>query len=76
MSAALVIKEIKSKARPEKVEAAQRFFKTKKGEYGYGDFFLGLSVPQVRAIAKANRGLGSTGAKITMVIIVSLAPRC
>jgi 3-methyladenine DNA glycosylase AlkD len=60
MSAALVIKEIKSKARPEKVEAAQRFFKTKKGEYGYGDFFLGLSVPQVRAIAKANRGLGST----------------
>ena len=32
----------------QKAEHAQRFFKTAKGQYGYGDKFLGIAVPEIR----------------------------
>jgi 3-methyladenine DNA glycosylase AlkD len=44
-------------ATPRRAEASKWFFKTGKGEYGYGDKFLGLSVPQSRIIAKKYRDL-------------------
>ncbi len=44
-------KEIKSFGSAEKAEFAKRFFKSGKGEYGEGDIFLGLTVPEQRKIA-------------------------
>lgn len=57
MNAGVVIRSIKSKANSKEAKHAQRFFKTAKGEYGYGDIFLGVRVPQVRKIATTNKDL-------------------
>ncbi len=52
----LPAKEIKQQllalACDEKRQVLQRFFKTEKGQYGYGDKFLGVTVPQQRALIK------------------------
>ncbi len=42
---------------PEKAAFFQRFFKCGPGQYGEGDQFLGLSVPQVRSVLAQNRTL-------------------
>jgi 3-methyladenine DNA glycosylase AlkD len=57
MSAAKVIKAIQSLASPTQARHLQRFFKTSKGEYGYGDVFLGVPVPQIRKIANEYKDL-------------------
>lgn len=46
-----LIKEIKSKENKDKAKILARFFKTGKGEYGEGDFFLGITVPISRKLA-------------------------
>lgn len=43
---------LNEKCDPDKVETFMRFFKTGKGEYGEGDIFIGLSVPNNRAISR------------------------
>lgn len=43
-------------ADPEKARHLMRFFKTGEGQYGYGDQFLGLPVPTLRACIKPFRG--------------------
>ncbi len=47
-----LVAEIHSMRNPERARLSQRFFKTGKGEYGEGDVFLGLTVPQTRGLVK------------------------
>jgi 3-methyladenine DNA glycosylase AlkD len=55
-----VRRRLKECADPEKAEFLPRFFKTGPGEYGEGDRFHGVVVPQCRKIARAARDLSST----------------
>ena len=52
MKAVEVRKELKSMADPDKAAILQRFFKTGLGQYGEGDIFIGVMVPQSRKVAK------------------------
>ena len=52
MSANQVLKEIQALSNRGRARDLQKFFQTAPGQYGEGDFFLGLTVPQVRTIAK------------------------
>jgi 3-methyladenine DNA glycosylase AlkD len=45
-------KELRQLSNKEKATILKKFFKTKKGEYGEGDLFLGITVPKIRKIAR------------------------
>ncbi len=44
--------ELKGFSSPQKAKILARFFKTGKGEYGEGDIFIGVVVPNIRNISK------------------------
>jgi len=51
-TAATIKKELKKISDKDKAIQLMRFFKTGKGEYGEGDVFIGITVPDQRKIAK------------------------
>ncbi|NTW14420.1 MAG: DNA alkylation repair protein [Candidatus Moranbacteria bacterium] len=57
MSASGIVNRLKSTGSPQKAKLLSGFFKTGKGQYGEGDVFLGVIVPEQRKIAKEFREL-------------------
>ena len=53
VTATEIIQLMESQRDEQQREILMRFFKTAPGEYGYGDEFLGLKVPQTREVVKA-----------------------
>jgi 3-methyladenine DNA glycosylase AlkD len=52
-----VRRDIRKVARPERAKSNKWFFKTAPGEYGAGDRFLGVTVPELRALARDYRDM-------------------
>lgn len=57
MHASELRKQLQKLANPEMARHSRRFFKTAPGEYGEGDEFLGIRVPDQRRIAKQFKSL-------------------
>ena len=55
--------EIRALANKNIAEHSLRFFKTAKGQYGYGDIFLGVRAPKIRLIAKKHIDISITDMK-------------
>jgi hypothetical protein len=66
MSLLEIRKEIKKQANPKQAVILQRFFKTGKGEYGEGDIFYGIKVPEQRTIAKQFKDLAFDDLKVLL----------
>jgi 3-methyladenine DNA glycosylase AlkD len=52
-----VRRDIRKLARPDRARSNKSFFKTGRGEYGAGDRFLGVTVPQLRTLAREYRDM-------------------
>jgi len=52
LTAKKVIKKLSNLRNVKKEKILRRFFKTGKGEYGEGDIFWGITVPETRAVVK------------------------
>lgn len=85
---AQAVADVNALADPERAAHSQKFFRTGPGQYGAGDQFLGIRVPQVREIAARYRDLGLREAKqllgspfheirlLALVILVDQFKKC
>ncbi len=48
----IIVEALNDYANPAKIADYKRFFKTGRGEYGEGDSFLGIKVPDTRRVVK------------------------
>jgi len=53
--AKVILEQMPRLSSPAQATHAARFFKTKPGQYGEGDQFLGINVPTIRTVAKQHR---------------------
>ena len=60
MSANLVITDLQARASKTKAFDLQRFFQTGPGQYGEGDLFIGVVVPEIRKVAATHKELPFT----------------
>lgn len=51
------LRDLQSLKNPAKAAFFPKFFKTGKGQYGEGDVFLGITVPQIRSVTRKHRDL-------------------
>jgi 3-methyladenine DNA glycosylase AlkD len=56
-TAAAARRQLRARAVPANVEVLRRFFKTGPGEYGEGDVFIGVKVPDARIVCRDCRGM-------------------
>lgn len=56
-SCSFLVKQLINKHSKRRAKQSARFFKTQKGEYGEGDLFLGITVPELRKISKNHLNL-------------------
>ena len=57
MTARSLKRALETLADREKAAFFPRFFKTCKGQYGEGDVFVGVTVPQIRTVVRQHRGM-------------------
>jgi 3-methyladenine DNA glycosylase AlkD len=60
MNVKVVVSELAKYADQNTAKDLKRFFKTRPGEYGEGDLFLGIRAPVLRRLAKKHRALSLT----------------
>ena len=63
MSVDDIMRRLEELADKKKAQVLQRFFKTGPGEYGEGDLFLGIKVPELRKLSKEYEGITLKEAK-------------
>ena len=57
MSIAPIHRQLVALAKPGRAEISRTFFKTGPGQYGKGDRFIGVTVPDLRRVSRAHRNL-------------------
>jgi 3-methyladenine DNA glycosylase AlkD len=67
--ASRTLAELKGLSDPARARQMARYFRTGKGDYGEGDAFIGVTVPQQRAIAK--RYAGEAGEQDLLTLLAS-----